>query len=125
MDQLGFGLEQFDAVGRFRTLDGTSPIDSSGEMPGGRRFEGPESLSQVLAVSEEQAFLQTAASRMLSFAIGRELSATDRCSVDQIVTRSKAAGGGLQDLILETVCSKPFQFVDVDPDEELDDETTN
>lgn len=110
MDDLGFGLEQFDAVGRFRKLDGKLPIDASGELPGGRSFVGAAELTQVLATSERESFVRTTVSRLLAFALGRELSPTDRCSVDEIADRVQANGGRFQDIVGEVVRSRQFQY---------------
>ncbi len=110
MDQLGFGLEEFDAVGRFRTNDGEQKVDASGELPGGRNFSGAAQLSQVLATSEREAFVRTATARLMTFALGRELSPTDRCTVDEIAERVSATGGHFKDLVLEIVRSRQFQY---------------
>ncbi len=110
MDQLGFGLEEFDAVGRFRTKDGEQNVDASGELPGGRNFSGAVQLSQVLATSEGEAFVRTAAARLMTFALGRELSPTDRCTVDEIAERVNSSGGHFKDLVLEVIRSRQFQY---------------
>ncbi len=110
MDDLGFGLEEFDAVGRYRRTEGGQPIDASGDLPGGRSFEGVAELCRVLATSEGQSFIRTAAARLMTFAIGRELSPTDRCSVDEISLRVSDQGGKFEDLVLEIVNSRQFQF---------------
>jgi hypothetical protein len=110
MDELGFGLEQYDAIGRFRTMDGKATIDASGELPGGRSFDGAAELCQILGTTESEAFARTAAERLLTFAIGRELTPDDRCTVDAIVEATAADGHRLQDLILEVVRSRPFNY---------------
>jgi hypothetical protein len=110
MDQLGFGLEQFDAIGRFRNPDSGPPIDASGELPGGRTFNGAAELSQVLGRSERQAFARTATERLLTFALGRELSPSDRCVVDGIVQRTAENDHRVVDLVWEVVQSRPFQY---------------
>ena len=110
MDQLGFGLEEFDAVGRFRINDGEQKVDASGELPGGRDFSGAVQLCQVLATSEREAFVRTATARLMTFALGRELSPTDRCTVDEIAERVSESGGHFKDLVLEIVRSRQFQY---------------
>jgi hypothetical protein len=110
MDELGFGLEQYDAIGRFRTMDGKATIDASGELPGGRSFDGAAELCQILGKTEAEAFARTAVERLLTFAIGRELTPDDRCTVDAIVEATAADGHRLQDLILEVVRSRPFGY---------------
>lgn len=110
MDQLGFGLEQFDAIGRHRTRDGEAVVDASGELPGGRTFNGAAELSEMLGKSESDAFAKTATRRMLTFALGRELTPTDRCTVDEIAVRTAKNGHRFVDLVLEVVKSRPFQY---------------
>ena len=112
MDQLGFGLEQFNAVGEFRTMDGKARIDSSGELPGGRRFGGGRELSEMLGETEVEAFAKTVTQRLMTFALGRELSPTDRCVIDEIVTKTEKNGYRIQDLIAEVIMSAPFQSYD-------------
>ncbi len=110
MDQLGFGLEQFDAVGRYREKDGKFPVDASGELPGGRSFSGAQELSEVLGRSEQKAFADTATKRLLTFALGRELKPSDRCVVDEIVNRCAETDYRVADLITEVIQSRPFQY---------------
>ena len=84
MDQLGFGLENFDAIGRWREKDGQFAIDASGELPGGAKFNGPLALASVLDKRRGE-FVRCLAEKMLTFALGRELAVQDRCAVDKIV----------------------------------------
>ncbi|MEM9826960.1 MAG: DUF1592 domain-containing protein [Planctomycetota bacterium] len=109
MDQLGFGLESFDAVGRFRDSDGGSKVDDSGTLPGGRRFAGASELASLLAASESENFAKTVTQRLLTFAIGRELRPSDRCHVDKIVAEAAGEGYRLSDLVRGVVFSPPFQ----------------
>ncbi|MGB7345471.1 MAG: DUF1592 domain-containing protein [Pirellulaceae bacterium] len=112
MDQLGFGLEEFDAIGRYRTMDGKLPVDASGALPGGRKFSGAAQLSDVLGKTERESFARTATERLLTFAIGRELSPSDRCIVDEIVLKTQKNDHRMVDLILAVVKSQPFQYYD-------------
>lgn len=110
MDQLGFGLENFDAIGRYRTMDGGLPIDSSGELPGGRSFNGGAQLCDVLSKSETESFARTVTQRLLTFGLGRELSPSDRCTIDAIIQKTESNNFRIVDLILEVVQSPPFQY---------------
>ncbi|MGB7329129.1 MAG: DUF1592 domain-containing protein [Rubripirellula sp.] len=112
MDQLGFGLEEFDAVGRFRSTDGGKPIDASGEMPGRRNFNGAVELSKLLGETESESFARTATSRLLTFALGRELTPADRCTIDAIIDKTAKNEFRFRDLIVETILSPPFQTYD-------------
>ncbi|GIW99163.1 MAG: hypothetical protein KatS3mg111_2496 [Pirellulaceae bacterium] len=85
MDALGFGLENFDVIGKWRDTDGRYPIDASGELPGGRRFEGPIELIAILADEKKTEFVRCLTQRMLTYALGRGLTVGDRCTVSQIV----------------------------------------
>ncbi len=112
MDQLGFGLEVFDAVGRYRTTDAGKPIDASGELPGRRTFNGAVELTKLLGESETESFARTATTRLLTFAIGRELTPNDRCTVDGIIDKTAKNDFRFQDLVVQVVMSEPFQYYD-------------
>ena len=76
MDPLGFGLENFDAVGAWRTLEGKFPIDASGQLPDGRRFTGPEELRKILS-ADRDAFARAITSKLLTYGLGRGLERYD------------------------------------------------
>ena len=79
MDPLGFALENFDGLGRWRdsTGPGTGPIDSSGVLPDGTRFDGPAGLREVL-LSKRDLFVETFTERLLTYALGRGVEEYDR-----------------------------------------------
>lgn len=110
MDDLGFGLENFDVIGQFRQRDGQQPIDASGELPGGRPFDGALPLVRMLRETESGKFARTAAMRLLTFALGRELVPGDRCFVDEIVQQSAQSDHRFVDLATQVVLSKPFRY---------------
>ncbi len=107
MDDLGFGFEQFNAIGQFLN---DSTIDSSGELPGGRKFSGGMELATILKTTEASQFAATTTGKLLGFAIGRELSPNDRCIVDKIVDENKPTDYRLADLITSVVLSRPFRY---------------
>jgi Protein of unknown function (DUF1592)/Protein of unknown function (DUF1588)/Protein of unknown function (DUF1587)/Protein of unknown function (DUF1585)/Protein of unknown function (DUF1595)/Cytochrome C oxidase, cbb3-type, subunit III len=107
MDPLGFGLENFDATGAWRTLDEGQPIDSKGKVPGGREFHGPAELTAVLR-SRHNAFARCLAEKMLTYALGRGLERNDRPAIDQIVARLARAKFRFSELVLAVVESEPF-----------------
>ena len=86
MDPLGFGLENYDAVGAWRRMDGKFPIDSSGVLPGGRTFQGADGLKSILA-QDRDAFAECLAEKMLIYALGRGVSREDQPAVRQIISR--------------------------------------
>ena len=107
MDPLGFGLENFDAVGAWREHDGGQPIDASGKLPSGRAFRGPAELKTVL-LSRRHAFAHCLAEKMLTYALGRGLERADRRAVDQIVARLADEGYKFSALVLAVAESEPF-----------------
>jgi Protein of unknown function (DUF1592)/Protein of unknown function (DUF1588)/Protein of unknown function (DUF1587)/Protein of unknown function (DUF1585)/Protein of unknown function (DUF1595) len=109
MDPLGFGLENFDATGAWRTHDGKFPIDSSGTLPDGRSFKGPQALKAVLK-ADRAAFAEALTEKMLTYALGRGLESYDRPTVKQIAGRLAAEDYRFSTLVLEIVKSLPFQM---------------
>ncbi len=109
MDPLGFGLENFDGIGRWRESEGSLPIDSAGQLPSGETFSGPEQLKAVLLKRSDE-FLQHFARKLLGFALGRELNKFDACVVESGVKRLKENGFQSHVLIEEIALSYPFQY---------------
>lgn len=108
LDPLGFGLENFDAIGAWRTQDNKQPIDPSGVLPGGEKFAGPAELRKVLLGKADQ-FRRCFAEKLLTFALGRGLEYYDKCALDEIVAHAKANGDTFSSLVLAIVKSDPFQ----------------
>jgi hypothetical protein len=109
MDPLGFGLENFNAIGKYRTSDGKFPIDSSGKLPDGRSFQSAVELENLVA-AKPQAFAECVAEKMLTYALGRGLESYDRPIVHKIVNRLAAGDYRFSVLIREIVNSLPFQM---------------
>ena len=99
MDPLGFGLENFDAVGGRRTHEAGSPIDPCGTLPGSGSFKGPAELRALLE-SRREAFSRCLAEKMLTYALGRGLQRADRRAVDQIIARLARDGYRFSALLL-------------------------
>ena len=108
MDPLGFGLENFDAVGAWRTADGKFPIDASGELPGGEEFNGPGELIAILS-NQPRPFAECLTSKLLTYALGRGLEAYDRRTLKEIAAKLPARNYRFSALVLEIVKSLPFQ----------------
>ena len=108
MDPLGFGLENYDAIGAWRTQDGAAAVDASGELPGGRSFRGPKELRQVLLDRREE-FRRCLAEKLLTYALGRGLEWYDACAVERIAGRSAAEGDRFSVLVEEIVKSPAFR----------------
>jgi len=108
MDALGFGLENYDALGKWRTMDGKFPVDSSGTLPNGKTFVTPAELRQLL--QEDLAdFTRCLSEKMMTYALGRGLQPYDRRTLDAIDRKLAGTGYHFQDLIYEIVRSAPFQ----------------
>lgn len=109
MDALGFGMENFDAIGRYRETDGGKPLDVSGALPGGKSFRGPTELIAVLK-QRDCDFAKALAGKMLTYSLGRGLEFYDRCTVDIIVKRLKEKEFKFSVLVGEIVKSRPFRM---------------
>jgi hypothetical protein len=109
MDPLGFGLENFSAVGQWRDKDGAFPIDASGTLPGGRKFDGPIALEAILR-QKPDSFARCLTEKLITYALGRGLTENDKPAVQQIVSRVSAGGYKFSTLVLEIVNSPQFQM---------------
>ncbi len=107
MDPLGFGLENFDAVGAWRTIDGKEPVDATGVLPGGESFRGPDGLKAVLLKRKDQ-FARCLADKVLTYALGRSTERGDRCAVDAVARELTAADYRFSAVVLGVVRSEPF-----------------
>jgi hypothetical protein len=108
MDPLGFALENYDAIGRWRTEDGKVSLDVSGALPSGKKFSGPVELKTLLKESMP-AFTRGLAEKMLTYATGRGVESYDRLVVRDLVQQTTADGYRIQALINGIVKSVPFQ----------------
>jgi hypothetical protein len=109
MDPLGFGLENYDAVGAWRTMDGKFPIDSSGVLPNGKMFQGAGELKAILK-DQKDAFAEGLTEKMLIYALGRGLEPEDRATVRRIVARMATDDYKFSSLITGIVNSAVFQM---------------
>jgi hypothetical protein len=109
IDPIGFALENYDALGGWRTEDAGKPIDNSGELPDGTKFDGPDELKAVL-LQKKDLFLRNLTSRMLGYALGRGLTRKDTCVVDRILTQLSANDYKAHVLIEAIVMSPPFLY---------------
>ncbi|MDQ1471635.1 MAG: hypothetical protein QOJ99_3115 [Bryobacterales bacterium] len=109
MDPLGFSLESFDVIGRWRTRDEGGEIDASGKLPGGQTFTGPQGLKQLL-LSRPDEFVNATLARLLTYALGRELDVRDQPAIRQIMRDTEAGRYRFEDLVTAIVESVPFQM---------------
>jgi hypothetical protein len=112
MDPLGFALENYDAVGKWRTVDAASgsPVDSSGALPDGTEFEGPREMKEVLMQKRSQDFVLTVVEKLLTYSLGREILHTDAPAIRSIVKKAAPDDYRLKSLITAVVESAPFQM---------------
>jgi hypothetical protein len=108
MDPLGFALENFNGIGRWRTVEAGTPIDASGTLPDGTKFDGPTELRRALLLQHD-AFVRTATEKLLTYALGRGLEHYDMPAVRRIV-RDAAPDARWSAMILGIVRSVPFQM---------------
>ncbi len=108
MDALGFGLENFDAIGAWRDADGRFEVDASGELPGGRTFDGSAELMQILVAEKKDQFCKCLAGKLMTYALGRGLSSYDRCSIKEAVTALADNDYRFSALVTSIVTSDPF-----------------
>lgn len=109
MDPIGFALENYDAVGRYRDKDDGEPIDASGKLPSGEQFSGFAGLLEILVQQKREQFLRCMAEKMLIYAVGRGLEYYDQCAVDEIVNGLEQDDYRFSRLVLEVVKTDPFQ----------------
>jgi hypothetical protein len=109
MDPLGFGLENYDAIGAYRTMDGTAPIDATGTLPDGKTtFSGAVELAAAL--STDASFSACLTNKFMTFAIGRLLDQRDDATwVHTLANRAQASGGSLRTIIRTVMLSEAFR----------------
>ena len=108
MDPLGFGLENYNAIGAWRDRDGTIEIDATGELPSGQTFDGPQELRHLLLQRQDD-FRRCLSEKMLTFALGRGLEYYDACAVERIVNRLQADDDRFAIVVEEIVKSPAFR----------------
>ena len=110
MDPIGFALENYDGVGKWRTKDGGSAIDASGKLPGGVEFEGPAGLKKLLLADYRNDFVTTVTEKLLTYALGRGLEYYDQPAVRSIARQAARDNYRISALIAAVVQSTPFQM---------------
>ena len=109
MDPLGFSMENFDGVGAWRTTDGNKPIDVSGAMPDGQKYQGVGELRKLLG-DRREAFVTTVTEKLLTYAIGRELYASDQPAIRQIIREAATSDYRWSAIVSGIARSLPFQM---------------
>lgn len=109
IDPIGFTLENYDAIGRWRDQDAGKPVDNVAELSDGTRVEGPDGLKKTL-LDRKDLFVRNLTRRMLGYALGRGLTVKDSCTVDAIVAQLRENDYSAQTLIDGIVSSVPFRM---------------
>jgi hypothetical protein len=109
MDPLGFGLENFNAIGAWRTQDGNFPVDASGVLPDGRAFQTPAQLKALL-VQDRGAFVGCLVEKLLTYSLGRGLERYDKPAQAEIIAKLPPQDYKFSELVLDVVNSLPFQM---------------
>jgi hypothetical protein len=108
MDAIGFGFENFDAIGKWRTKEGESKIDSTATLPDGKSFSGAKEL-KVILMGNKKEFAHNFAEKMMIYALGRGLTDVDRCALDDIVKKSAVTDYKFSSIVQGVVASEPFR----------------
>ena len=116
IDPLGFGLESYDPIGRWRDKypqvnkkAKALPVDSSGEMPSGEKYDSFDELRKILLETRSEMFTRHLISTVLTHATGRHMEAVDQYEIHDIQDQVKKNGGGLRTLVIECLVSDIFR----------------
>jgi mono/diheme cytochrome c family protein len=109
LDPMGFALEQYDAVGRLREMDHGQPVDATGSLVRGQKFNNFAQLRNILVRDQAKDFVRCLTENLLTYATGRGLEYADRAAVRQIVEQAESKGYKFQELLLAICESLPFQ----------------
>ena len=110
MDPIGFGLESFDGVGRFRAKDFNGhDIDTSGSLPGGKSFSSALQLAEIIA--KEHDFKRCVATKTMEYALARKLNSDDHCAVSGLAKSIGSESATFSDLIVTLITSDYFRFI--------------
>ena len=109
MDPIGFAMENFDAIGRWRDQDAGNPIDTSGVFPGGEKFDGMAGLKAAL-LSHPEEFVSTITEKLMMYGVGRNVQYYDRPAIRGIIKQAARNNYNFESLVLGVVQSAPFQM---------------
>ena len=109
IDPIGFALETYDPIGRWRDVYGPGKrVDASGKLPGGQAFDGIEGFKQILS-QRQDVFAKALVTRLLAYATGREMGPRDRAAIDRIVAGVAERGHRFRDLVVAVAMSDTFR----------------
>ena len=109
IDPIGFALENFDAIGAWRThYTEKTTIDPTGKLPDGEEFQSFSEFREIMTMRDDE-FERSLTEKLLTYAIGRELGISDRPTVDAVLEKSEGSEKGLRDLVTLVVLSDSFK----------------
>jgi hypothetical protein len=109
IDPLGFALENYDVIGRWREEEAGKPVDNAGQLADGTEFQGPDGLKAVL-LERKDLFIRNLTGKMLGYALGRGLTVQDACTVERIMAKLEQNDYSALTLVEEIVLSEPFRL---------------
>jgi cytochrome c553 len=109
IDPMGYALENFDWLGRWRDTDNGHPIDASGVLPTGETFNGVIEMRQAL-LSKKDEFLRRVVGKVMGYALGRSLEDADHCTIQRLMEKLERQNYGTRTLVQEIVLSTPFRY---------------
>ena len=124
MDPIGFSLENFDLVGRWRDHDGPSPIDTSGNLSDGTPLSSPQALRAAL-LERKDSFVTAFTEKLLTYALGRRIEYFDQPAIREIVRNADRQNDRFSGFVLGIVASEPFQFKAKAPSNEKQTQTAS
>jgi hypothetical protein len=110
MDPIGFALENYDAIGRWRAKDAGSPIDATGVLPDGAKFEGPAGLTKLLSSTYLEDFVRTITEKLMTYALGRGLEYYDKPAVRAVMKQAEPDNYRISAILTAIEESVPFQM---------------
>ena len=110
MDNLGYAMDNFDAVGKWRDQEDGKSLDVLGKLSSGEEFNGVLELQNFLTLNKKKAIHRCLTQKLLIYALGRGLTFKDRTAVNEVIKVEKGGQIKLADLIIEVIRSKPFQY---------------
>ena len=110
MDPIGLALENYNAIGQWRSAEGKKPLDTAGVLVTGEKFEGVAGLKKVFAGPRKKDFHRCLTEKLLTFSLGRGVEYYDAPAVDGIIDKAEKARGGMRDFIYGVIESAPFQL---------------
>jgi hypothetical protein len=110
MDPIGFALENYDGVGRWRDEDSGTRIDASGRLPDGSEFDGPAGLTRLMATTYREDFVRTVTEKLMTYALGRGVEYYDMPTIRSIVREAAASDYRFSSIVEGIVASPQFRM---------------